>query len=105
MLALIQTANKLGAPKLDNNANTAFLVINAEPGTTLHTDEFDAKTDNRSKAFSLDLWNVVDVAKACYEKENDQQRFIAASVAWSVMAAMTLTDGTLDLLARMPDTI
>ena len=47
----------------------------------------------------------MDVAKACYEKENDQQRFIAASVAWSVMAAMTLTDGTLDLLARMPDTI
>jgi hypothetical protein len=105
MLALIQTANKSGAPKLDNNANTAFLVINAEPGTTLHTDEFDAKTDNRSKAFSLDLWNVVDVAKTCYEKENDQQRFIAASVAWSVMAAMTLTDGSLNLLARMPDTI
>jgi len=105
MLDLIETSNKVGAPKLDNNANTTFLVINAEAGTTLHTDEFDTKTENRSKAFSLDLWNVVDVAEASYDKKNDQQRFIAASVAWSVMAAMTLTDGTLNLLARMSDKV
>jgi len=105
MLDLIETSNKVGAPKLDNNSGTTFLVINAEAGMTLHTDEFDAKTENRSKAFSLDLWNVVDVAEASYDKKNDQQRFIAASVAWSVMAAMTLTDGTLNLLARMPDNV
>jgi hypothetical protein len=103
MLQDVERANKSGAPKLDNNANTIYLVVNNENGTTLHTDEYDAKTGNRAKAFNLDLWNITSTARASYDKSNDQERFIAASVAWSVMAGMTLTDGSIKLIARMPE--
>ena len=103
MLEIVEESNKDGVPKTENNTNTSFIVINNKIGTTLHTDEFDSKTDNNSKAFNLDLWNIVDTANESYEKENDRQRFIAASVALSISAAMTLTDGSLRLMARMPE--
>jgi len=103
MLDLVEGENPKGAPKLGSNDNTAFIVVNNQPNTTLHTDEFDAKTNNNIKAFSLDLWHIQEVAGASFDNEDDQYRFTVAAVSFTVMAAMTLTDGTLRLIARTPD--
>ena len=103
MLELVEGENPKGAPRLGSNDNTAFIVVNNLPNTTLHTDEFDSKTDNNIKAFSLDLWHIQEVADASFENKDDKYRFTVAAVAFTVMAAMTLTDGTLRLIARTPD--
>jgi hypothetical protein len=103
MLGLVESENPEGAPKLGSNDNTAFIVINNEPNTTLHTDEFDAKTNNNLKAFSLDLWHIQEVANKTFSNSDDRYKFTVAAVSFTVMAAMTLTDGTLRLIARTPD--
>jgi hypothetical protein len=103
MLDLVEGKNPKGAPRLGSNDNTAFIVVNNEPNTTLHTDEFDAKTNNNIKAFSLDLWHIQQVANETFSNSDDQYRFTVAAVSFTVMAAMTLTDGTLRLIARTPD--
>jgi hypothetical protein len=81
-----------GIEKLVRPHNEAFLVINFVRGTTLHRDHFNAATDSKIQAFSLDAWYIID--------EYGEEGY--ALVMDAVLTAMNLTDGSLRVKARLP---
>ena len=100
MLNLVEDANNKGAPKLDNNSNASFIVINTLPNTTLLTDDYDEETEDKAKAFSFDVWHLKDLAATNFNDLVDQKKFILASALFNCAAAMSLTDGSQKLIVR-----
>lgn len=88
----MQKADPESVALLEGSHNEVFLVLNFVKGTTLNTDEFNAQTGGKIQAFGLDVWNIID------EHREDAVFVLADSVA----TLMNLTDGSIEVLARVP---
>lgn len=97
--------------ELTGEHNESFIVINYVKGTTfsqaalraLLKEEFpDLAEADYPQVFVVDAWRVVEVATAAAGEgasDPDKEAAIYGGVAFQVGTALTLTDGTLDIVA------
>ncbi len=82
----------------------AFVVVNLVEGTTLSSNRFAADHDG-AQAFGYDLWRSRQLVQALFpmpSQELDRARFIHARVMLTIATLMALTDGSLQVLLRLP---
>ena len=91
VLDKIREINPNGIEKLIRPHAECFLTLNFVSGTTFNRDHFNAVTRSKIQNFNLDAWYILEEYGA-----NG-----LALVVDAVATAMNLTDGTLQLRARM----
>lgn len=82
----------------------AFVVVNLVEGTTLSSNRFAADLGG-PQAFGYDLWRSRQLVQALFplpSQEVDRARFIHARVMLTIATLMALTDGSLQVLLRLP---
>lgn len=82
----------------------AFVVVNLVEGTTLSSNRFAAE-HNGAQAFGYDLWRSRQLVQALFplpSHQIDRERFIHARVMLTIATLMALTDGSLQVLMRLP---
>ncbi|MGH7241013.1 MAG: hypothetical protein ACREGB_01815 [Candidatus Saccharimonadales bacterium] len=90
----IRELNPNGVEKLVRPHNECFLILNFVEGTTFHRDYFNTATGAKIQAFNLDAWYVI--------QEYGQDGY--ALVLDAVLTYLNLTDGSQEVLARLPQT-
>lgn len=88
---------------LEGEHKEGIVIVNLVPDTTLASNRF-ANTFG-IQAFGYDIWRSKELAEALLpmpSQQIDRVRFVTARVMLSVATLMTLTDGSLQLLARVP---
>jgi len=88
---------------LHGDHQEGIVIVNLVPDTTLASNRF-ADTFG-VQAFGYDLWRSKQLARALLplpSQSVDCERFVTARVMLSVATLMTLTDGSLQLLVRLP---
>ncbi|MFO0920484.1 MAG: hypothetical protein U0451_02320 [Candidatus Saccharimonadales bacterium] len=93
ILDLIQSKNsyQFAVERLTRPHPEVFLVLNFVEGTTFHRDHFNAPTNAKIGAFGIDVWDII--------KEHGEDAFYV--LADTVATGMDLTDGTLQVVARV----
>lgn len=87
---------------LKGDHNEGIVIVNFVPDTTLASNRF-ADTFG-IQAFGYDIWRSKQLAEALLpmpSQQLDRARFITARVMLSIATLMALTDGSLQLLARV----
>jgi hypothetical protein len=95
VLDKIRDLNPNGVEKLVRPHNECSLTINFAPDTTFHRDHYNAATDDKIQNFNLDAWYIT--------QEYGDEGY--ALVVDAVLTAMNLTDGSLQVFARVPKPI
>lgn len=89
---------------LHGEHNEGIVIVNFVPDTTLASNRF-ADNYGGLQAFGYDIWRSKQLAQALLplpSQDVDRARFITARVMLSVATLMSLTDGSLPLLVRIP---
>ncbi|MFZ2502843.1 MAG: hypothetical protein WAW88_09260, partial [Nocardioides sp.] len=89
---------------LEGHHQEAYVVVNLVPGTTLSSNRF-AIDHGGAQAFGYDLWRsrqLVEMLFPLPSQQLDRERFIHARVMLTIATLMALTDGSLELLLRLP---
>lgn len=89
---------------LEGDHREAIVIVNLVPNTTLASNGFADAFGVQS--FGYDLWRSKQLAHALLplpSQQLDRERFITARVMLSVATLMALTDGSLQLLIRVPN--
>lgn len=73
--------------------NEMSLTLNFVRGTTFHRDDYNGATEGLVQNFNLDVWNIID------EHPPEVAEILIAD---AVATLMKLTDGTLNVYARLP---
>jgi len=82
----------------------AYLVVNLVEGTTMSSNRF-ASAHGGAQAFGYDLWRSRQLVAALFPlptHQVDRERFIHARVMLTIATLMALTDGSLQVLMRLP---
>ena len=82
----------------------AFVIVNLVEGTTMSSNRFAADHAG-SQAFGYDLWRSRQLVQALFplpSHQIDRERFIHARVMITIATLMALTDGSLQVLMRLP---
>lgn len=90
---------------LEGEHREALVLVNLVPNTTLASNRFAEQFG--VQAFGYDLWRSKEFAHLLLPlpiHEQDYRRFVMARVMITVATLMTLTDGSLRLLLRLPST-
>jgi hypothetical protein len=106
IISELLTHNSAAAPILTGTHNEIIVLINTVKNETFHGDHFAAQTDGNIQAFNYDVWHTFDVATVQFSEDNElQSKFVHARVALALSELMDLTDGSLLLAVRRPDSV
>ena len=89
---------------LEGYHREALVVVNMVEGTTLASNRF-ARDHGGAQAFGYDLWRSRQLVGALFplpSQQLDRERFIHARVMLTIATLMALTDGSLQVLVRLP---
>lgn len=89
---------------LEGAHNEGALFVNFVPHTTFASNRFAAEHEGM-QAFGYDFWRCREVADALLplpSQRLDRERYLMARVMITVATVMSLTDGTLPLMLRLP---
>jgi hypothetical protein len=89
---------------LEGQHKEALIIVNLVPETTLSSDRFASEHEG-VQAFGYDLWRSKQMAMRLFplpSQKVDRERFVMARVMITIATLMTLTDGTLRLIVRVP---
>ncbi len=89
---------------LEGNHQECIVVVNLVPETTLSSNRLRNAFDG-IQAFGYDLWRSVQMADKLLPRPDqaiDRERFVMARVMSTVATLMALTDGTQQLVLRVP---
>lgn len=89
---------------LTGSHNEKMVIVNFVPHTTLASNRF-AEDHNGMQAFGYDVWRSKELAMMLLPQDSqsvDRYRFITARVMITIATLMALTDGSLQLLFRLP---
>ncbi len=87
-----KNSNQFAVERLTRPHPEVFLVLNFVEDTTFNRDHFNAPTNAKIGAFGIDVWSII--------KEHGEDAFYV--LADTVATGMDLTDGTLQVVARVP---
>jgi len=85
----------------------AFVIVNLVDGTTLSSNRF-AADHGGAQAFGYDLWRSRQLVQSLFPLPShnvDRERFIHARVMLTIATLMALTDGSLQVLLRLPASV
>lgn len=88
---------------LEGQHEEALVIVNFVPNSTLSSNRFAEHYG--IQAFGYDLWRSKQLALNLFplpSQENDRSRFVMARVMITIATLMTLTDGSLRMLVRIP---
>jgi hypothetical protein len=83
----------------------ALVIVNLVPNTTMSSNRFSAE-HNGLQAFGYDLWRSKQLSETLFplpSQDIDRQRFVTARVMITIATLMALTDGSQQLLIRLPE--
>lgn len=89
---------------LEGQHKEKLVIINFVPDTTLASNRFSDEHDSM-QAFGYDVWRSRQLAKMLLpldSQEGDRMRFVTARVMITIATLMALTDGSLQVLFRVP---
>jgi hypothetical protein len=89
---------------LKGHHREGLVVVNFVPNSTLSSNRF-AEEHGGTQAFGYDLWRSKQLAASLFplpSQTDDRDRFVMARVMITIATLMTLTDGSLRLLVRVP---
>lgn len=89
---------------LKGHHKEGLVIVNFVPNTTLSSNRF-AQQHGGVQAFGYDLWRSKQLAASLFplpSQIDDRNRFVMARVMITIATLMTLTDGSLRLLVRVP---
>ncbi|HRC28484.1 MAG TPA: hypothetical protein PKV96_03815 [Candidatus Saccharimonas sp.] len=81
-----------------------LLIVNFVPGTTLASNRF-ANDHSGMQAFGYDIWRSKQLARMLLpldSQDEDRARFVTARVMITIATLMALTDGSQQVLLRLP---
>lgn len=91
---IVEAENPNGVVDVIGEHKQIALIVNMVPGTTLHTSRFNQHNDATMTLHNLDLWNIFA------EYAPDEQLALCAQ---AVATLMKITDGSLYLAVRTPE--
>jgi hypothetical protein len=103
ILDLLEQKCPNSVSRLQGGHQEGIVIVNLVPNSTLASNRF-FNTLN-IQAFGYDLWRSKQLAQALLplpSQTMDRERFVTARVMLSVATLMSLTDGSLQLLVRVP---
>lgn len=83
-----------GIETLSGIHNETSLTLNFVPGTTFNRDLYNYETESKIQNFNIDVWAIL-------EEHGKNAPFVLAD---DIATALDLTDGTLEVFARLPQT-
>lgn len=104
VFSLLEHAAPGSVSVLEGIHNEKLLIINFIPGTTLASNRFAAEHGG-IQAFGYDIWRSKQLAQTLLplpSQDEDRARFIMARVMLTVATLMALTDGSQQVLFRLP---
>jgi len=90
---------------LEGMHQEALVIVNLVPNTTMSSNRFSAEHDGL-QAFGYDLWRSKQLSETLFplpSQDIDRQRFVTARVMITIATLMALTDGSQQLLIRLPE--
>lgn len=103
ILDLLEQKCPNSVSRLQGGHQEGIVIVNLVPNSTLASNRF-FNTLN-IQAFGYDLWRSKQLAQALLplpSQTMDRERFVTARVMLSVATLMSLTDGSLQMLVRVP---
>lgn len=104
LLPLLESKAAGSVSTLTGSHNEKLVIVNFVPGTTLASNRFSDEHDN-VQAFGYDVWRSKELAAMLLPQDSqslDRARFITARVMITIATLMALTDGSLQLVLRLP---
>lgn len=105
LLPLLESKAPGSVSTLTGSHNEKLVIVNFVPGSTLASNRFANEHDG-IQAFGYDVWRSKELASLLLPQDAnsiDRARFITARVMITIATLMALTDGSLQLLFRLPD--
>lgn len=105
LLPLLESKAPGSVSTLTGSHNEKLVIVNFVPGTTLASNRFANEHDG-IQAFGYDVWRSKELASMLLPQDAnsiDRARFITARVMITIATLMALTDGSLQLLFRLPE--
>jgi hypothetical protein len=103
ILDLLETKCPDSVSTLEGTHQEGIVIVNLVPNTTLASNRF---ADSFGvQAFGYDLWRSKQLAQTLLPLPSqtlDRERFVTARVMLSIATLMALTDGSLQMLMRVP---
>lgn len=90
---------------LEGAHRESLVIVNLVPNTTMSSNRFSDEHDGL-QAFGYDLWRSKQLAETLFplpSQDVERQRFVTARVMITVATLMALTDGSQQLLIRVPE--
>lgn len=88
----ISAVSPKGIEPLVGTHNEISLTLNFVDGTTFDRDAYNAQTDGKIQNFNIDVWAIL-------QEHGENAGFVLADM---VATALDLTDGSIDVFARVP---
>lgn len=104
LLSLLEEKAPGNVSTLTGSHNEKLVIVNFVPGTTLASNRFAGEHDGM-QAFGYDVWRSKELAAMLLPQDSqtsDRWRFVTARVMITIATLMALTDGSLQLLFRLP---
>lgn len=104
ILELLERKAPASVSELKGHHQEKLVIVNFVPNSTLSSNRFAAE-HNGMQAFGYDLWRSKQVAQSLFplpSQQLDRERFITARVMLTIATLMALTDGSLQVIARVP---
>lgn len=105
ILELLEARCPGSVSTLQGSHNEKLVIVNFVPNTTLASNRFAGAHDGM-QAFGYDIWRSRQLAEMLLplpSQRTDHERFIMARVSITIATLMALTDGSLQVLLRLPD--
>lgn len=104
ILDLLESKAPHSVSRLKGYHQEGIVIINFVPDTTLASNRF-ANDHGGMQAFGYDLWRSKQIARTLFPLPSqglDRERFVMARVMLTIATLMALTDGSLQVLVRVP---
>lgn len=104
ILDLLERLAPHSVSRLSGQHHEALVVVNFVPNTTMASNRF-AVDHAGVQAFGYDLWRSRQLAETLLPlpfQEADRDRFVMARIMITIATLMSLTDGSLPVLVRVP---
>lgn len=104
LLELLESKCPGSVSRLHGRHNEKLIIVNYVPDTTLASNRF-ADHHGGIQAFGYDVWRSRQLAQMLLPLPSqaiDRERFITARVSVTIATLMALTDGSLQVIFRMP---
>jgi len=104
IIDILESKDNKSISTLKGDHQECIVVVNMVPGTTLASNRL-SETFKGVQAFGYDLWRSLQMTTKLLprpDQDEDRDRFVMARVMSTVATLMALTDGTQQLVLRMP---